>query len=239
MELSWSLQAQTARRGEGWTTWHPPHQDPPKYSYTRDQIDNRKVDVLFNATNYFKISCYVREQPLTLTYQALLHKWKINERSVVYYHKPQKSTATLMETNSIATVKQKNSKANATARKIDISTRLVLTETRTTVRLALDYPRPSHIRQLPNIWFHLLKVLLKTSLGSVLLLKNTLFWQVRYRRHQWWRCRILVQSTIMTQEKGPLQCQKITNSHLQNILNILWSYRLTWHWRQPKDHIKV
>ena len=50
-----------------------------KLGYPRDYLDNRKVQVLSNATKYFDIKYYIREQPLTPTCLALLDKCKINE----------------------------------------------------------------------------------------------------------------------------------------------------------------
>ena len=32
-------------------------------------MDTRNVEIMFNATKYFEIKQYVKEQPLTLTYQ--------------------------------------------------------------------------------------------------------------------------------------------------------------------------
>ena len=37
-----------------------------KCNYPLNQMDNRKVIVMFNATKYFEIKCYVRDYPLTL-----------------------------------------------------------------------------------------------------------------------------------------------------------------------------
>ena len=48
----------------------------------------QKVQVMFNATKYFKIKCYVRWQPLTFTYQALLDKSKVYKQSLAYYENP-------------------------------------------------------------------------------------------------------------------------------------------------------
>ena len=58
-----------------------------KCDYPQDQMGTWKVKVMFNSTKHFEIKQYVREQPLTLTYQTLLNKSKIYERSSAYYKK--------------------------------------------------------------------------------------------------------------------------------------------------------
>ena len=42
----------------------------------QDQMDTKKIKVMFNATEYFEIKWYVKEQPLTPMCQALLDKSK-------------------------------------------------------------------------------------------------------------------------------------------------------------------
>ena len=51
--------------------------------YQRLQLDNKKVRVLFNSTEYFKIKHYIIEKTHN-TYQALLDKCKVHERSLIY-----------------------------------------------------------------------------------------------------------------------------------------------------------
>ena len=58
-----------------------------KGGYPWDQMDTRKVKVMFSTTKYFERKCYKREQPLTHTHQVLLDKSKTHERLLTYYKK--------------------------------------------------------------------------------------------------------------------------------------------------------
>ena len=66
-------------------------------------MDNKKFEVMFSATKYFENKCYMREQPLILTYQTLLDKSIVHEKSLAYYWKSQQATTTT-ETNTIAAI---------------------------------------------------------------------------------------------------------------------------------------
>ena len=80
-------------------------------AYLRNQLDDKKVEGLFNATKYFEIIHYLREQPLMLTYQASGDKYKVHKGLLVYYHRTMKFTTPTTETNTITTVKH-NSKSH-------------------------------------------------------------------------------------------------------------------------------
>ena len=71
-----------------------------------------KENILFNTTKYFEIKWYIRKQPMTLTYQALLDKFKVYERSLVYYSKTQKASGTTIRDHTRTTVKCKTSKSH-------------------------------------------------------------------------------------------------------------------------------
>ena len=111
-------------------------------SCTKDQLDARKVEILFNALKYFNIKHYIRKQPLKFTYQAWLDKCKVHKKSLqqsmVHLHSTQNSITTTTKTNTIAAVKYKANKAITPARNIDHPINYLLTHTRTTMRPATD-----------------------------------------------------------------------------------------------------
>ena len=104
------------------------------------------MELLFNATKHFKIKCYVSEQPLTLTYQVLLDKYKVHDRSLVYYHNAQESTATTTETNTIVPAKPKTNKRHQVSQADRYLCRQVLTLNSTTERSAVDTMLPIKYR---------------------------------------------------------------------------------------------
>ena len=57
-----------------------------KCGYPRNQMDTRKVEAMFSTRKDSEMKYYMREQPLTLIYQALLKKTKVHKRwSLAYY----------------------------------------------------------------------------------------------------------------------------------------------------------
>ena len=81
-----------------------------KYGYSQDKLDGQKVKVLFNVTKDFDIKHYERKQPLSFPYHSMFDKYKVQEILVVYHHKAQESTATIIteiHSTPITTIKNK------------------------------------------------------------------------------------------------------------------------------------
>ena len=74
-------------------------------------MDTRKVEIIMSATIYFEMKHYMRELPVSLTYQGVLDKSEVQKRSLAYYHKFQESTATI-EANTTTAFKTRSSRSH-------------------------------------------------------------------------------------------------------------------------------